>query len=309
MIDTELLAGFLLALGAACAYDSGYALQAYEARRAPTAQSLRPGLLLYLLRRPIWVAAIGLAIGGWVLQLLALGKAPLTLVQPVLALGLFLLLALGAKLLGERVGAREWMAVAIIVVAVGLIAYAAPEETGSVPRDAGLVVALAALIAVTVAPFAVNLRAVPPVGLLVLSAGAADGLAAFVTKIVSEETTAHHWGLAVVWAVGAGLAVLVGLLSESSALQRAAATRVAPLVLVLQIAIPVVLAPLVGGESWSATPLSGAVLAGALALLSLGVLVLAGSRAVVGVLAEEPEAGQRASASTSAAASGSSATE
>jgi drug/metabolite transporter (DMT)-like permease len=309
VIDADLLAGFLLALGAACAYDSGYALQAYEARRAPAERSLRPGLLLYLLRRPIWVGAIALAIVGWVLQLLALGKAPLTLVQPVLALGLFLLLALGAKLLGERVGPREWMAVAIIVVAVSLIAYAAPEETGTVPRDGGLVVALAALIAVTVAPLAVNLRAVPPVALLVLSAGAADGLAAFVTKIVSEETTAHHWGLAIAWAAGAGLAVLVGLLSESSALQRAAATRVAPSVLVLQIAIPVVLAPLVGGESWSATPLGGAVLGCALALLSLGVLVLAGSRAVVGVLTEEPDGDQRASASTSAALSGSSATE
>jgi drug/metabolite transporter (DMT)-like permease len=304
-MEADLLAGFLLALGAACAYDSGYALQAYEARRAPVEQSLRPGLLLYLLQRPIWVAALALAIVGWVLQLLALGQAPLTLVQPVLALGLFLLLALGAKLLGERVGPREWAAVAIIIVAVGLIAYAAPEETGSVPRDTGLAVALVALLVVTVAPFALNLRAVPPVAMLVLSAGAADGLAAFVTKIVSEETTAHHWGLAIAWGVGAGLAVLVGLLSESSALQRAAATRVAPMVLVLQIAIPVVLAPLVGGESWSSTPLGGAVLGFALALLSLGVLVLAGSRAVVGVLAEDPD-DQGTSASTSAAALGSS---
>jgi drug/metabolite transporter (DMT)-like permease len=228
----------------------------------------------------------------------------------VLALGLFLLLALGATLLGERVGPREWAAVAVIVVAVGLIAWAAPEEAGAVPRDAGLAVALAVLLVITVAPFAVNLRVVPPVALLVLSAGAADGLAAFVTKIVSEEASADHWGLAAAWGAGAGLAVLVGLLSESSALQRAAATRVAPAVLVLQIAIPVVLAPLVGGESWSSTPLGGAVLGFALALLSLGILVLAGSRAVVGVLAEESaDSDQEASASTSAAASGISATE
>jgi drug/metabolite transporter (DMT)-like permease len=307
VIDSDLLAGFLLALGAAIAYDSGYALQAYEARRAPAEHALRPGLLIYLLRRPIWVAAIALAIGGWVLQLLALGLAPLTLVQPVLALGLFLLLALGARLLGERVGPREWAAVAVIVVAVGLIAWAAPEEAGTVPRDAGLAVALGVLLAVTVSPFAINLRAVPPVALLVLSAGAADGLAAFVTKIVSEEASAGRWGLAAAWGAGAGLAVLVGLLSESSALQRAAATRVAPAVLVLQIVIPVVLAPLVGGESWAATPLGGAVLGIALALLSLGVLGLAGSRAVVGVLAEDP-ADQGTSARTSAAASGSSST-
>jgi drug/metabolite transporter (DMT)-like permease len=305
VIDSTLLAGFVLALGAACAYDSGYALQAFEARRAPAAEAMRPALLLHLARRPIWLAAIGLAIVGWVLQLLALGKAPLTLVQPVLALGLFLLLALGVRFLGERVGPREWAAVAVIVVAVGLIAFAAPEEAGTVPRDAGLVVALVALLVIMMVPFAINPRAIPPVALLVLSAGAADGLAAFVTKIVSEETSAGRWGLGALWAAGAGLAVLVGLLSESTALQRAAATRVAPAVLVLQIVIPVVLAPLVGGESWAETPGGGAVLGVALALLSVGVLGLASSSAVVGVLAED----QGTSASTSAAALGSSANE
>ena len=46
MIDSELAAGFGIALLAAIAYDSGYALQAFEARRAPIEQSMRPGLLV-----------------------------------------------------------------------------------------------------------------------------------------------------------------------------------------------------------------------------------------------------------------------
>lgn len=288
MIDSTLLAGFVLALLAAIAYDSGYALQAFEARRAPTEQAMRPSLLATLARRPLWLTAIALALAGWGLQVLALTKAPLTLVQPVLALGLFLLLALGVKLLGERVGPREWGAVAVIIVAVALIAWAAPAEPGTVPRDAGLAVALGLLVVVTVAPVVASLRGAAPVALLIAGAGAADGFAAFVSKLVSEEAESGRWGLAAVWAVGAGLAVLVGLLAESSALQRAPATRVAPTVLVLQIAIPVALAPIVGGESWSGTPLGGAVLVFALALLGAGVLVLAGSKAVSDVLAEEP---------------------
>ena len=209
--------------------------------------------------------------------------------QPVLALGLFLLLGLGVRLLGEHVGRREWTAVAIIVVAVGLIAWAAPAEPGTVPRDAGLAVALGLLGVLTIAPVAASLRGTPPVALLIAGAGAADGLAAFVTKIVSEEIESGTLLLAAIWAIAAGVAVLVGLLSESSALQRAAATKVAPTVLVLQIAIPVALAPIVGGESWSGTPLGGAVLIGALVLLSVGVLLLAGSRAVADVLAEPAE--------------------
>jgi drug/metabolite transporter (DMT)-like permease len=289
MIDSDLLAGFGIALLAAIAYDSGYALQAFEARRAPIEQSMRVGLLAHLLRRPIWLASIALAIVGWGLQVVALTKAPLTLVQPVLALGLFLLLGLGVRVLGERVGRREWAAVAIIVIAVGLIAWAAPPEPGTVPRDAGLAVALGLLGVLTVAPIVASLRATPPVTLLIIGAGAADGLAAFVTKIVSEEIQSGTLALAAVWGVAAAFGVLVGLLSESSALQRAAATRVAPIVLVLQIAIPVAMAPIVGGESWAGTPLGGAVIVGALALLCVGVVLLAGSKAVGDVLAEEPD--------------------
>ena len=197
MIDSDLLAGFGIALLAAIAYDSGYALQAFEARRAPIEQSMRVGLLAHLLRRPIWLASIALAIVGWGLQVVALTKAPLTLVQPVLALGLFLLLGLGVRVLGERVGRREWAAVAIIVVAVGLIAWAAPPEPGTVPRDAGLAVALGLLGVLTVAPIVASLRATPPVALLIIGAGAADGLAAFVTKIVSEEIQSGTLALAV----------------------------------------------------------------------------------------------------------------
>lgn len=305
--------GFLLAVAAACCYDSGYALQALEARGSPPERSMRPSLLGHLVRRPVWLAAIGLSLLGWVLQLVALAHAPLTLVQPVLALGLFLLLGLAVIVLGERVGRREWLGVALIVAAVAVIAWAAPGEGGEVPRGAGLAAALALLGGLTLIPFAVSVRSVPPVALLVIGAGAADGLAAFVSKIVSQEVEAGRWLAAAVWAAGAGAAILAGLISETSALQRAAATRVAPAVLVLQIAIPVVLAPLVGGESWAATPLGGAVLGGALGLLALGVVALAGSRSVADLLAEDGAArgSDQAAASsvTTLAAAGRSANE
>ena len=46
----------------------------------------------------------------------------------------------------------------MIVVAVGLIAWAAPSEPGTVPRDAGLAVALGLLGVLTVAPVLASLR-------------------------------------------------------------------------------------------------------------------------------------------------------
>src|SRR4051794_27438003 len=282
LMDGELALGFALALAAACCYETGYALQALEARAAPAEQALRPSLLGHLLKRPLWVGGIALALVGWPLQIAALSQAPLTLVQPVLALGLLLLLALGVRVLGERVGRREVLAVLLIIGSVAVFAWAAPRETGEVERGAGLVAALAILIVVALAPYGIGLvrRSASSMLLLVASAGAADGLAAFVAKIVAQDASDGALVGVALWAALVAVVVIIGLISESTALQRFAATRVAPTVLVMQIVIPVVLAPLVGGESWSSTPLHGAVLGAALATIAVGAGLLASSPAV-----------------------------
>jgi drug/metabolite transporter (DMT)-like permease len=281
-MDGELALGFALALAAACCYETGYALQAVEARRAPAERALRPSLVAHLVRRPVWVGATALSLVGWPLQIAALTEAPLTLVQPTLALGLLLLLVLGVRILGEHVGTREIVAVAMIIASVGVFAWAAPRDTGNVERGAGLVVALSILIAVALLPYAIALvrERRYPMLLLVASAGAADGLAAFVAKIVAQDASAGELVAVVLWAALVAAVVIVGLISESTALQSFAATRVAPTVLVMQIVIPVVLAPLVGGESWGGTPLDGAVLGAALVTIAVGAGLLASSPAV-----------------------------
>jgi drug/metabolite transporter (DMT)-like permease len=291
LMDGELALGFALALAAACCYETGYALQALEARRAPPGRALRPSLLGHLLGRPVWVGGIAVALVGWPLQIAALSQAPLTLVQPVLALGLLLLLALGVRVLGERVGTREILAVILIIGSVAVFAWAAPRETGDVERSAGLVVALAILIAGALAPYAIGLvsRAAHPMLLLVASAGAADGLAAFVAKIVAQDASNGALVGVVIWSALVAAIVIIGLISESTALQRFAATRVAPTVLVMQIVIPVVLAPLVGGEGWGDTPLDGAVLGLALVTIALGAGLLASSPAVAQLAVGEAE--------------------
>jgi drug/metabolite transporter (DMT)-like permease len=304
-MDGEIALGFALALGAACCYETGYALQAIEARRAPADRALKPSLMAHLIRRPLWVGATALSLLGWPLQIIALTHAPLTLVQPVLALGLVLLLVLGVRILGEHVGPREMAAVALIIASVGVFAWAAPREPGEVERSAGLVVALAILAAVTVAPYAIALMRGSsaakrggtrlmlvhfPMLLLVASAGAADGMAAFVAKIVAQDATEGALLAVVAWAALVASVVIVGVISESTALQRFAATRVAPTVLVMQIVIPVVMAPLVGGEGWSNTPLGGAVLVAALVAVALGAGLLASSPAVAQLAVGEAEA-------------------
>ena len=79
-----------------------------------------------------------------------------TLVQPTLAVGLLLLLVLGVRILGEKVGPREIGAVILIIVSVGVFAWAAPREPGEVDRGPALVVALAILAAIAATPYVIG---------------------------------------------------------------------------------------------------------------------------------------------------------
>ena len=92
------LVGIMLAAAAAACYDGAVALQALEARALGSGYR-GAGLLSGLVRRRRWLAATGLAVAGFTLHVAALAVAPLTVVQPALALGLVLLLFLGARLL------------------------------------------------------------------------------------------------------------------------------------------------------------------------------------------------------------------
>jgi hypothetical protein len=85
----------------------------------------------------------------------------------------------------------------------------------------------------------------------------------------------------------------LGVLCETTALQRRPATKVAPVILVMQIVIPVVLAPIVGGEKWADTPLHGGVIGIGLVLVSVGAALLTGSKVVTDLHAggELPPAG------------------
>ena len=273
-------AGFAVACLAAACYETGYALQAMEARTSPGEQALRFSLFKTLARRPRWVLAVGLTIAGWPLQLWALSLAPLTVVQPTLALGLLLLLVLGVTVLHEHVGPREWLAVVLVIAGVSTIALAAPPESHSYDTGAGLIVALAVLGFITTIPWLVPSVRKRGAFLLVLAAGAADAWAAFASKLITDELHIGRPLAALAWALGAGAAVGLGFLCETTALQRRPATKVAPVILVMQIVIPVVLAPIVGGEKWADTPLHGGVIGIGLVLVSVGAAQLTGSKVV-----------------------------
>ena len=297
--------GIVAAVGASCLYNTSIALQALEAREVSHEHSLRPSLLGKLVRNRRWLGATALGLLGWPLEIVALLLAPLTVVQPCLASGLILLLWLGVTRLGEAPGRRELVAVAAIVAGVAGVAWAAPERTTEHAGTAAIALALV-LVAIPIAapyllrercalfprPSKEKARSGAGLGLLVvLSAGFGYAWTAIASKLLTDELAVGALLVALAWLATAAASEGLALLSEMTALQHRPATHVAPVMFAVQVLVPVLLAPLIFGESWSGTPLGGLALVAFMAVAIAGTTLLAGSRAVGAVL-ESAHAGE-----------------
>jgi drug/metabolite transporter (DMT)-like permease len=281
--------GIAAAVGASVLYNTSIALQALEARQVPGEHALRVSLIGRLVRNRRWLGATALGLVGWPLEIAALLLAPLTVVQPCLASGLILLLWLGATRLGERPGRREWVAVGAIVLGVAGVAWAAPERTTDHAGTAAIALALALVAIPIAAPYALRGRAAAFGTLAVVSAGCGYAWTAIASKLLTDELAAGAILVAAAWLATAAASESLALLSEMSALQRRAATHVAPMMFAVQILVPVLLAPLIFGESWGDTPLGGVALVAFMAVAVAGTVLLAGSRAVGAVIESSRE--------------------
>ena len=298
------LLGIGVALLAASSYSLGVLLQSLEARDVPESESLKLSLLKNLVSRKRWLLGTLCVILGWALQAAALGLAPLTVVQPALAVGLFVLLFAGERLSDECVGRREVLAIVAIAVGVAGLGLASPKSAEGHSAAASVIAPTLAVFAViALAPYLLRGRTVPL--LVVISAGLAYACSGFMTKFVAEAFSEEHFLTGLAWLGGTAAAALVGLVSEMTALQKRSAIRVFPGVLVTQIVLAVLCAPLLAGERWSTEPLELVLLGVSLVVLAAGTAVLASAGAVAAVVTTSgspepqpaPERGARAPAS------------
>jgi drug/metabolite transporter (DMT)-like permease len=285
-VDSTVI-GVLLACFASCLFNAGIALQALEARTVPAEYGLKLSLIGRLIRRKRWLAGTALNFLALPTQTAALLLAPLTAVQPADAAGLLLLLFLGSRVLGERVGARELIAVFALIGGIALLTASAPSrEVADIHGlDAALPLGLVALVAI--APFV--LQRVLGAGsiLVVLGAGFAFAFTAFGMKLLADALDEGHAGRAVVALAVAGVGALVGTVSEQTALQRRPATQVAPIIFVIELLVPVALAVIVVGESWAGSTLP---IATALTVIVGAVVVLGRAPQVAGLIGAEAAA-------------------
>jgi drug/metabolite transporter (DMT)-like permease len=283
-------AGIAVALAASVANAFAVVFQAGEDRRSPVSQAGRFSLLRLLLRRRRWLIGTMLMIVAWPLQILALGLAPITVVQPTLAASPLVLLAVARVKLGERVGAFETFGALCIVCGVTAVIVASPHDTVLHPAAARVAVPLvlvggAALVAYLIGRLQPRRLLAPVIG-----AGLAYAWVDFVNKLLADNISTGQWGLAVIWLAATIAFGALAFLEETTALQRRPAVTVSPVVGAVQDPLPVLMALAAGVEVWGSATHNVVALALGLLLVTIGAAVLGRSKAVTRVSGDPPPA-------------------
>jgi drug/metabolite transporter (DMT)-like permease len=132
-------AGFAVAVAllATTAYHLGLILEKRALVRLPPIDARHAvRLLRTLLTSPAWLAGFALMLCGFGLQVVALSKAPVSVMQPVLGSGIVILLVLSRLVLGEMLGRLELACVLAMAAAIAAIALSATGASGQVGHEA-----------------------------------------------------------------------------------------------------------------------------------------------------------------------------
>jgi drug/metabolite transporter (DMT)-like permease len=278
--------GLIAAAAASVAFNVGIVLQAADARQEPAEAGLRLSLLANLARRRRWIAGLLLGGAGFLLQVLALSLIPFVVVQPVLAAGLLLMLYLGVRMLGERVGRAEVAGVVGITAGIGLLAWGQPAGVETVSNETAVIAVMGAMVAISLIPFALRGRGrLDSATFVIVASALAYGAGNIATKLVSDGVDSRSWLLAGIWLAIAAATGVVALTTEMTALQRRPATFVVPVSFAIQTFLPVVLEPIYLTERWGSAALYGVPLIAGLLLIALGAVAVSRTRAVSALVA------------------------
>ena len=197
-------AGIPLALFTTSAYNTGLILEKRALGRMPALEVRRVVHVVgSLLASPAWLAGFALMLTGLACQVIVLTFEPVSVVQPVLASGVALVLVLSRLVLRERLGGAEAWCVGVMAGSVVLLAFSAggtgAHETGhsSSPVLMAAVIVPSVLLGLAVAASPLlghsGRHRAPATGICFgLGTGLLYGVASLATKGLSDILSGHH---------------------------------------------------------------------------------------------------------------------
>jgi drug/metabolite transporter (DMT)-like permease len=194
--------GIPLALVATSSYSVGLILEKRALDRMPEIDLRHVvAVIVRLLTTPAWLTGFALMLTGLACQTIVLTFEPVSVVQPVLASGVVVVLVLSRLVLRERLGGGEFWCVAAVAVSVVLLALSVTGTSGQAGHhaNAGAMAAVAipsAILGLLVAAAPLRRRASrqrPATGVCFgLGTGLLYGVAALATKAVSGILVHQH---------------------------------------------------------------------------------------------------------------------
>ncbi len=277
-----MLLAIALALLAGLSYAGASVLQQRVASEQPHELSLRPALLLALVRRPLWLLGIALDVAAYGFEAGALAAGTVVTVAPLLVSGLLFALPFSTIGHAARVTRKEWIPAIAVTGGLALFVVVGSPEGDRSTASAAAWITAGALVAVVTVPLVV--LAVRTIGsrralYLGVATGAVYGLTAVLTKSTVDlldrgvVELLGHWQLYVLLAVS-----VVGLLLNQSAFQAGHVAASLPAIAVVNPVLSSTFAVIMFGEHLDATgPLAVTVTVLSIVAMVVGTIVLARS--------------------------------
>jgi drug/metabolite transporter (DMT)-like permease len=174
-----------LSLATALFYAISNVLELLEAEQVPDEYSMRPALVLRLLKRPRWLVGLLSDFGGYICHAAALGLATVVFVEPILATGILMSLFIGSAFVHRPVRRADWIAAGVLSGGLALFLYEVSPTGGRQLARARewLIAGPSAIAAIAICMiFGRATRGRPRAALLGVAAGIAFGVSALLTK-------------------------------------------------------------------------------------------------------------------------------
>jgi len=248
-------AGVAAASLATMLYGLAVVMQKSQAERV-SARGVR--ILGTLARRPVWLLAMAIQTVGLAFHSFALTRAPVAVVQPIIASGLVFVVAFAFLLLGERPSRRELAGTALLIAGIIILAHVLHGSAAirrCFPQDLGLALgSCAALIAVLtggerLAGVGTSLAAISLAG----AAGLGQGMSDAMNRLVGAWLVPSHGFVPPAPMALAALLLLIGfglqgLATAQNALRIHRANTVVPCLVAAQLLVPIAMAQAVYGQ-------------------------------------------------------------
>ena len=270
-MSASLAAGLLLALASTVAINWGYLAQHSAASRLPPLSVRHPiRSLRALFTVPRWLFGFVAGIGGWVLYVVALKLAPLSLVQAASAGGIGVLALLVSRTTHARLARREFWGVVTAMIGLVLLGLSLRGHTDTGTRGSTLAIVLWVVVSLVAA----GLVAGPGSRWLAHGAGlgAAAGIMYAAGDVATKAAVFGGWRYAFVPVLLAchGIAFVAMQL----AFQRGGALATAGVATVLTNALPILAGTTLFSEGLP-SGLAGVARVGAFAAVVVGAALLA----------------------------------